>query len=97
MFLIRIINDKDKCEYSPEQLKNEDRYKHVYLTVKQTFIGQNSNLYKILGPPESHYTGQKTNKNVKPKQLTLEQAIRKRDIFSVNQLENLQTYIPENE
>ncbi|WP_024480862.1 toxin VasX [Cellulophaga baltica] len=97
LFLIRIINDKDKCEYSPEQLKNEDRYKHVYLSVKQTFIGQNSNLYKILGPPESHYTGQKTNKNVKPKQLTLEQAIRKRDIFSVNQLENLQTYIPKNE
>ncbi len=96
LFLIRVINNAATCEYTPQTLHNKDRYTHVYMSVKQTYTGQTAAIQNLYNP-QTHYASPMNTKSIKPKQLTQEQALHKRTIFDIDQVNHLQSYKLENE
>ncbi len=94
LLLIRIVNNAETNEYTPPIFNNNDRYTHVCMSVKQTYPGYLAKTVELY-EPQTHYALQVTTKRVKPTTLTHEQALYKRNIFEINELNNLHSYIPE--
>ncbi|WP_438712777.1 toxin VasX [Aquimarina muelleri] len=96
LFMIRVVNDPDNNEYSPERLHNTDRYKCVCLSVKQAYTAAAAKSMSLFGA-NSHYVPQTSQKSLKTKQLTRQQAQYKRGIFSSKDIPQIQSYTQSNE
>lgn len=98
LFLIRVIKDEDTKEYSPSSIDNKDRYTHVYFSIKQTYLGimikpSTVNFFKT----HTRYEAPVNIKELKPKRLTHEQAMHKRNVFEINLLNTIESYTSKNE